>query len=57
MQLSFPQTNELARNILHTFIMYLKASEDVKISTLLEKMGGRGCGSQNGPLMCAKIEL
>ncbi len=29
----FPQTNELERNILHTYFMYLKASTDVKIST------------------------
>ena len=38
--LLFRQTNEFARNILHTSIMYLKASADVKISTFLEKNGG-----------------
>ncbi len=32
--------NELARNILHTNIMYLKASADIKNSTFLEKNGG-----------------
>ncbi len=31
--------------------MNLKASAKVKISTFLEKMGGWGCGSQNGPLL------
>ena len=30
--------------------MYLKDSADVKISTFLEKNGGWGCGSRNGPL-------
>ncbi len=35
----FHQTNEFARNNLHTNIMYLKASTDVKISTFLEKNG------------------
>ncbi len=29
----FRQTNEFAKNILHTNIMYPKASADVKIST------------------------
>ncbi len=33
----FRQTNEFARNRLHTNIMYLKASADVKIITFLEK--------------------
>ena len=36
----FRQTNECARNILHTNIMYLKATVDVKHSTFLEKNGG-----------------
>ena len=36
----FRQTNEFARNILHTYIMYLKPSTDVKISIFLEKNGG-----------------
>ncbi len=36
----FRETNEFARNILLTNIMYLKASADVKISTFLEKNGG-----------------
>ncbi len=36
----FRQTNEFGRNILHTNIMYLKASTDVKISTFLAKNGG-----------------
>ncbi len=46
------QTYEFARNILHTNIMYLKASADVKIATFLKKNGGGGgwdCGSRNGP--------
>ncbi len=33
------QTNEFARNILYTNLMYLKASTDVRISILLEKNG------------------
>ncbi len=33
----FGKQNEFARNNLHTNIMYLKASADVKISTFLEK--------------------
>ena len=45
----FHQTNEFAKNILHTNNMYLKASV-VKFSTFWRKMGGWGCGSQNGPL-------
>ncbi len=35
----FRQTNELARNILRTNIMYLKASADVKISAVGGKLG------------------
>ena len=34
-----------------TLCTLLKASADVKISTFLETNGGRGCGSQNGPLI------
>ena len=45
------QTNEFASNILHTKIMYLKGSADVKMSTFFEKYGRWGCGSRNGPLM------
>ena len=39
-----------ARHIFHTNIMYIKASTGIKITTFLWKMGGRGCGSQNGTL-------
>ncbi len=46
----FPQASEFARNILHVYIMYLKASTDVKIATFLMENGGWGCGSRNGPL-------
>ncbi len=55
----FRQTNEFARNIVHTNITYLKASADVKISTFLEKNGGDEavCGSQNGPLRKEKMCL
>ena len=38
----FRQTNVFARNILHTNIICLKASADVKILTFLEKNGGGG---------------
>ena len=34
------RTNESARNIFHTNIMYLKASTGIKISTCLEQNGG-----------------
>ena len=49
------QTNEFAINILHTNIMYLQASADVKISTFLEKMGGWGYGSWNEPLKVSDL--
>ncbi len=31
------QTNELERNILHTIVKHLKASTNVKLSTVIEK--------------------
>ncbi len=31
--------------------MYLKASDDVNLSAFLEKSGGWGCGSWNGPVI------
>ena len=46
-------TEQMSRNILHTSIMNLKASADVKISTFWRKMWGWGCGSQNEPLIIA----
>ena len=46
----FREIYEFARTILCKNIMYLKASADVKMSILLEKIGGWGCGSRNGPL-------
>ena len=43
----FCQTNEFARNTLHTNIMYLKASADAKIWTFFGE--NWGCGPWNEP--------
>ena len=52
----FCQTNEFARNILHTHIVYLKASADF-FFFLLRKMWGWGWdfGSRNGPLIVCLV--
>ncbi len=47
----------IARNVLHTIIMRLKASADVKISTFLEKNGGDEAVDREMDLKNSQLEV